>query len=97
MSSVILTPICPFTLTNRPIILPDSVVIAIMMLKESEETVNLTFDGQVGFELLPNDKVLINKSESRIKLFKSPYRTYYEILRTKMKWGGVTYNKDGDH
>lgn len=97
MSSVILTPICPFTLTNRPIILPDSAVISIMMLKESEETVNLTFDGQVGFDLLPNDKIVIYKSESRIKLFKSPYRTYYEILRTKMKWGGVTYNKDGDN
>ncbi len=97
MSSVILTPICPFTLTNRPIILPDYAVVSIMMLKESEEKVSLTFDGQVGFDLLPNDKVLIYKSENRIKLFKSPYRTYYEILRTKMKWGGVTYNKDGDN
>jgi NAD+ kinase len=97
MSSVILTPICPFTLTNRPIILPDSAVISIMMLKESEERVSLTFDGQVGFDLLPNDRILICTSENRIKLFKSPYQTYYEILRTKMKWGGVTYNKDGDN
>ena len=97
MSSVILTPICPFTLTNRPIILPDSAVVSIMMLKESEEKVSLTFDGQVGFDLLPNDRILISKSENRIKLFKSPYQTYYEILRTKMKWGGATYNKDGDN
>ncbi|MFC1494607.1 NAD(+)/NADH kinase [Thermodesulfobacteriota bacterium] len=97
MSSVILTPICPFTLTNRPIILPDSAVISIMMLRESEEKVSLTFDGQVGFDLLPNDKILIYKSENRIKLFKSPYQTYYEILRTKMKWGGATYNKNGDN
>jgi len=96
MSSVILTPICPFTLTNRPIILPDSAIISIMMLKESEEKVSLTFDGQVGFDLLQNDTILIYKSENRIKLFKSPYQTYYEILRTKMKWGGATYNKDGD-
>lgn len=97
MSSVILTPICPFTLTNRPIILPDSASISIMMLKESEEKVSLTFDGQVGFDLLPNDRILICKSENRIKLFKSPYQTYYEILRAKMKWGGATYNKDGDN
>lgn len=96
ISNVILTPICPFTLTNRPIILPDSVVISIMMLRESEEKVSLTFDGQVGFDLLEGDKVLIYKSGSNIKLFKSPDQTYYEILRKKMKWGGATYNKDGD-
>ena len=96
ISNVILTPICPFTLTNRPIILPDSVVISIMMLKESEEKVSLTFDGQVGFDLLEGDKVLIFKSDANIRLFKSPDQTYYEILRKKMKWGGATYNKDAD-
>lgn len=97
ISNVILTPICPFTLTNRPIILPESAVISIMMVKESEEKVSLTFDGQVGFDLLEGDKVLIYKSDTNIRLFKSPDQTYYEILRKKMKWGGATYNKDGDH
>ena len=97
ISNVILTPICPFTLTNRPIILPDSVIISIMMLKESEEKVSLTFDGQVGFDLLEGDKILIYKSDANIRLFKSPDQTYYEILRKKMKWGGATYNKDGDN
>lgn len=97
ISNVILTPICPFTLTNRPIILPDSAVISIMMVKESEEKVSLTFDGQVGFDLLEGDKVLIYKSNTNIRLFKSPDQTYYEILRKKMKWGGATYNKDGDN
>jgi len=96
MSNVILTPICPFTLTNRPLILPDSVTVSIMMGKESEDKVSLTFDGQVGFELLHGDKILIYKSESKIKLFKSPDQTYFEILRTKMMWGGVHYNKNGD-
>lgn len=96
MSNVIVTPICPFTLTNRPIILPDSDTVSIMMGKESEEKVSLTFDGQVGFELLHGDKILIYKSKSRIKLFKSPDQTYFEILRKKMMWGGVTYNKNGD-
>ncbi|MBN2419914.1 MAG: NAD(+)/NADH kinase [Deltaproteobacteria bacterium] len=96
ISNVILTPICPFTLTNRPIILPESAVISILMVKESEEKVSLTFDGQVGFDLLEGDKVVIYKSDTNIKLFKSPDQTYYEILRKKMKWGGATYNKDGD-
>ncbi len=97
ISNVILTPICPFTLTNRPIILPDSVVISIMMLKESEEKVSLTFDGQIGFDLLEGDKVIIFKSDANIMLFKSPDQTYYEILRKKMKWGGATYNKYADN
>jgi len=97
MSNIILTPICPFTLTNRPLILPDSGVVSIMMGKESEEKVSLTFDGQVGFELLHGDKIILYKSESRIQLFKSPYQTYFEILRAKMMWGGVTYNKNGDN
>jgi NAD+ kinase len=96
MSNIILTPICPFTLTNRPIILPDSMIVSIVMGKESEEKVSLTFDGQVGFELLHGDKVVIQKSESRIKIFKSPHQTYFEILRTKLMWGGVTYN-NGDY
>ena len=97
MSNVILTPICPFTLTNRPIILPDSKTVSIMMTKDNKEEVSLTFDGQVGFDLRQGDKILIYKSESRIKLFKSPDQTYFEILRAKMMWGGVTYNKNGDN
>jgi len=95
LSNVILTPICPFTLTNRPLILPDSALISIMMGQESEEKVSLTFDGQVGFDLSHGDRILIYKSESRIKLFKSPHQTYFEILRTKMMWGAATYNKNG--
>ncbi|MFC1866861.1 NAD(+)/NADH kinase [Thermodesulfobacteriota bacterium] len=97
MSNVILTPICPFTLTNRPIILPDSEIVSIMMGKESEEKVSLTFDGQVGFDLLHGDKIMISKSDVRIKLFKSPDQTYFEILRTKMMWGGATYNNNGNN
>jgi NAD+ kinase len=97
MSNVILTPICPFTLTNRPIILPDSETVSIMMGKESEEKVNLTFDGQVGFDLLYGDKIMIYKSKAGIRLFKSPDQTYFEILRRKLMWGGATYNEnDGE-
>jgi len=98
MSNFILTPICPFTLTNRPIILPDSDTVHISMRKESEEKVTLTIDGQVGFDLMYGDRVMIYKSEKRIKLIKSPDQTYFEILRAKLMWGGATYNnKHGDH
>lgn len=98
LANFVVTPICPFTLTNRPIILPDSDTVSIGMRKESEETVSLTFDGQVGFDFSSGDKVVINKSKDRLKLVKSPDQTYFEILRAKLMWGGATYNqKHGDH
>ncbi len=97
LSDFIMTPICPFTLTNRPIILPDSETVLIMMGEKSEERVSLTFDGQVGFDLVPGDKILIYKSESKIRLFKSPDQSYFEILRTKMMWGVAAYKQNGEH
>ena len=97
METFILTPICPFTLTNRPIIIPDTSVIQIKIKNESEEAVLLTFDGQVGFDLYYADKVIIRKSEKKIKLFRPPDHSYFNILRTKLMWGGTTYNKDADH
>lgn len=97
METFILTPICPFTLTNRPIIIPDTSIIQIKIKNESEEAVLLTFDGQVGFDLYYDDKVIIRKSEKKIKLFRPPDHSYFNILRTKLMWGGTTYNKDADH
>jgi len=96
METFILTPICPFTLTNRPIIIPGSAVIQIKMGKESEKTVFLTFDGQVGFDLHHGDEVIIYKSQEKIKLLSPKDHSYFEILRTKLMWGGATYNH-ADH
>ncbi|MCG6879744.1 MAG: NAD(+)/NADH kinase [Deltaproteobacteria bacterium] len=96
IETFVLTPICPFTLTNRPIIVPDSAVVGIEMGRESEETVVLTFDGQVGFDLHHGDKVKIYKSKEKINLFQPPAQDYFRILRTKLMWGGVTYNKRGE-
>jgi NAD+ kinase len=92
LEALILTPICPFTLTNRPIIVPDTSVIDAQMGEESEEVI-LTFDGQVGFNLMGNDRVIISKSEKKLKLIKSPDQDYYDILRTKLKWGENTYKE----
>ncbi|MCK9418499.1 MAG: NAD(+)/NADH kinase [Nitrospirae bacterium] len=82
----VLTPICPHTLSNRPIALPDSVVVTVCLTSPSED-VSLTLDGQIGFPLEPNDVVAIKKSRFRMKLIKHPTKSYYEILRTKLKWG----------
>lgn len=92
LEALILTPICPFTLTHRPIIVPDTSVIDVQMGENSEEVV-LTFDGQVGFDLVDNDRVVISKSEKKLKLIKSPDQDYYDILRTKLKWGEHAYNR----
>lgn len=92
MSSFILTPICPFTLTNRPILLPESHVVSITLSKRGEERVSLTFDGQVGFDLFQGDRVLIQKAKEKLKLIKSPDQSYFEILREKLMWGGAPFN-----
>jgi NAD+ kinase len=96
MESFILTPICPFTLTNRPIIIPDTDTIEVKMGKRSQERAILTFDGQVGFDFYGGDKFIIYKSKKKIKLLRPPDHSYFKILRAKLMWGGATYNKNGD-
>ncbi|RLA87760.1 MAG: NAD(+) kinase [Deltaproteobacteria bacterium] len=87
LSSVVLIPICPHTLTNRPLILPPEVTIKVILKSEREE-VFITLDGQWGFNLLINDIVEIKRAERTLRLIKSPHRSYFEVLRTKLKWGG---------
>ncbi len=86
LNSIALTPICPHTLTNRPIVLPDDVIIEIMLRSESED-VFLTLDGQVGFSLRKNDTVEVKKSDFTTKLLMPCERDYFQVLRTKLKWG----------
>ena len=86
LHTIIITPICPHTLTIRPIIIPDDVKIR-ALLKSRDEEVTLTLDGQQGFTLEFEDVVEVEKAEGRILLIKSPYRHYFELLREKLKWG----------
>ncbi len=86
MNAVVLTPICPFTLTNRPIVVPDEDEIEIR-LKNHIEGVVLTLDGQIGFPIKVSDKVLIRKSATTFNLVQPPNRNYFDVLRNKLKWG----------
>lgn len=86
LQSIVLTPICPHTLTNRPIVLPDSAKIAVT-LKSPSEDVYLTIDGQEGFPLKQGDTVEIRKSPFRTTLLMPGERDYFQVLRTKLKWG----------
>ncbi|HTP66209.1 MAG TPA: NAD(+)/NADH kinase [Geobacteraceae bacterium] len=81
-----LTPICPHTLTNRPIVMASDALIKVE-LKCINEAVFLTLDGQVGVELKCGDEIRIRKAEKRTRLVISSSRDYFEILRTKLKWG----------
>ena len=86
LHTIIITPICPHTLTIRPIIIPDDVKIR-ALLKSRNEEVTLTLDGQQGFTLEFEDVVEVGKAEGHILLIKSPYRHYFELLREKLRWG----------
>jgi len=86
MNAVVMTPICPFTLTNRPIVIPDAAVVE-LMLKEENEGVFLTFDGQTGHRMKAGDRVVIRKSEATFNLVQPSHRNYFDVLRDKLKWG----------
>lgn len=86
MNAVVITPICPFTLSNRPIVVPDDAVIE-LRLKTEQEDVSLTLDGQVGFPLKVEDRVLIRKSKTTFNLVQPMNRNYFDVLRDKLRWG----------
>ncbi len=86
INSLLISPICPHMLTNRPIILWSRSVIEVEVRFE-DDVVFFTADGQVGRKLLPGDRVEVRRSESRARLVNSPNKDYFEILRTKLSWG----------
>lgn len=86
MNAVVITPICPFTLSNRPLVVPDDALIE-LLLKTANEEVALTLDGQVGFPLVVNDRVIIRKSRTTFNLIQPSNRNYFDVLRDKLRWG----------
>ena len=86
MNAVVITPICPFTLSNRPIVVPDDSVIEVRLMTKNEE-VALTLDGQVGFPLQVGDRLSIRKSKTTFNLVQPANRNYFDVLRDKLRWG----------
>lgn len=84
--TIILTPISPHTLTNRPIVLSSDSLVEIE-LETDEKDVVITFDGQVSHSIKKGNRVVISKSAHYTTVIKSPFRNYFEILRQKLKWG----------
>jgi len=87
LKTIILTPICPFTLTNRPLILPDTATIKIKIDKQ-DSNVFLTFDGQVGLHVTYQDSIVVEKAPHTIHMIRTPGLSYYDVLKAKLRWGG---------
>ena len=88
MEAMVLNPICPFTLSNRSIVVSGRRCIKIRVEREQRTEVILTIDGQIVFDLLPEDVLNIGMSPRRVSIIRSDKRNFYEVLRTKLNWSG---------
>ena len=87
LKTIILTPICPFTLINRPLIVPDTVTIKIK-IEERDSDIFLTFDGQVGLHVTHRDTIIVEKAPHTIQMIRTPGQSYYDLLKAKLRWSG---------
>jgi NAD+ kinase len=87
VSALLITPICPHTLTNRPLVAPDSSVIRVIN-HSGDGTTYLTIDGQVGEVVSEGDYVVCERSKNSISLVSIPEKMFFDVLREKLKWGG---------
>jgi NAD+ kinase len=85
VKAFVITPVAPHSLTHRPLIVPDSVEIEIL-LRSEEEVAYLSLDGQPGFDLRDGDRVRCSLSEHQVNLFRTG-SDFFHVLRTKLKWG----------
>ena len=85
LDAFIVNPICPHTLSHRPFLVSSHATIKVMLT--SQENARAAFDGQIGLELFSGDTVEITASEYRARLIRFPDRSYYDVLRNKLKWG----------
>jgi NAD+ kinase len=85
VNAFVITPVAPHSLTHRPLIVPDSAVVEIL-LRSDEEVAYLSLDGQPGLDLRDGDRVRCRRSEHKVSLFRSD-TDFFHVLRTKLKWG----------
>lgn len=86
VQSLIVSPICPHTLTHRPLLIPIESVVEVILTSKDEGAM-ATFDGQVGVAIIQGDTVVIQPSDHTTRLIRFPESTYYDVLRRKLKWG----------
>jgi NAD+ kinase len=88
VDAIVLTPIAPHTLTNRPVVIPGSAVVEVQAhVGEDAEDTFVTYDGQSGYPVRAGDLIRVRKAEGRLRLATAPSRGYFELLHEKLKWG----------
>lgn len=88
IDALILNPICPFTLSHRPLVLPAHAELRVEVLEDQRTSLTLTVDGQLSQELLPGDQLKISRAERSVNILYSGNRSFYEVLRAKLNWAG---------
>ena len=86
LDAMVVTPIASHTLTFRSLVVPDSSVVE-LSLKPTQESIFMTVDGQIGLNLQGKDRVSVKKSSNYVELIQSPEKSFFDILRQKLKWG----------
>ncbi len=86
VEAIVVSPISPHSLANRPLVLPGEAVISVRVLSKDQDIV-LTLDGQEGIQVHPGEIVTVERSPLRFELLLTGQRSYFEVLRTKLKWG----------
>jgi NAD+ kinase len=87
VDALVITPIAPHTLTNRPIVIPGSSPVRVQPLMDDRDEVFVTFDGQAGYQLQAGDDIRVCRAETPLRLIRPSTRSYFSVLREKLKWG----------
>ncbi len=87
VDALLLTPIAPHTLTNRPIVIPASSSVRVRPMMGERDEVFVTFDGQAGCELRKGDEITVCRAREPMRLIRPATRSYFEVLREKLNWG----------
>jgi NAD+ kinase len=86
IDALVLTPIAPHMLTNRPIVIPSTSLVRVQPQMTERDELYVTFDGQTGYELRAGDEVQIRCADRRVRILRPSSRTYFDVLRQKLKW-----------
>ena len=85
VNAFVITPVAPHALTHRPLVVPDSVTVE-LLLRSVEEVAYLSLDGQPGLDLRDGDRVMCRRSEHKVSLYRTEH-DFFSVLRSKLKWG----------
>jgi len=89
IEAMIINPICPFTLSNRPIVVNGKEIINIIVEKKQRTNLRLTIDGQLDYPLVQGDEVSFKKYVKKAMIIHSDKRDFFEVLREKLNWSGA--------